>query len=554
MRKVFLFLFVSIMISGAVRAQESDLNKVFQSALSAYDEADYNTSANHFTQLIELAGSIEKLSDYALYQGALIYVADSNTKKALEILTYLAEGRLYSDLEKIQNQKDFEQLHHTDEWKQIISKVTENKETYPARTREKTKNKLLEAKEILDKDNGKLWGHNIWSDSILVIDYDSSVYSLIHLADSKTDDNILYYKSFEPNTLTFVNTTQEYEGGQYATVLISYLSDKNSTIIHELFHLLQFRVRKFYGESIGYLDETNARILLRMEYQALKNTLSAINNSKGLDEVNLYLKDAVVFRKIRQQQYSEYLKNELEIETLEGLANYTGFVLSTHANKYKLAISEINQREQAETYTRPFPYATGPAYGLIFDYLGIDWRDGLDKIYNFAEIYENQVLKDELAIDELLIEQAKSRNNSDEIYQQETEREKKQKELTAYYSDLLINKPTLNVVLTDENYSRTFNMNGTMTLKDKGIIYSSIKGLDKSGGKNFGDFSTVEGKDQLGVAGILSYEDNGADYLVFPLPIEISGSKIIGEFYEISLNPEWTVVEYDDGNMEILKK
>lgn len=71
------------------------------------------------------------------------------------------------------------------------------------------------------------------------------------------------------------------------------------------------------------------------------------------------MKDAVIFRKERQQQYSKYLNDELEIETLEGLANYTGFVLSSYDNKYEKAIEEINQREEAKTYTRPFPYATG---------------------------------------------------------------------------------------------------------------------------------------------------------------------------------------------------
>ena len=61
-----------------------------------------------------------------------------------------------------------------------------------------------------------------------------------------------------------------------------------------------------------------------------------------------------------------------------------------------MAISEINQREQAQTYTRPFPYATGPAYGLIFDYLKINWKTGLDTIYNFLKIYETKYLQKDI--------------------------------------------------------------------------------------------------------------------------------------------------------------
>lgn len=422
------------------------------------------------------------------------------------------------------------------------------------KNRQNIQEKLLEAKALLKKDNGKLWGKPIWNDSIIVIDFDNSIYSLVKLPNSKTDNGILYSKIMEPNSLVFVNTKQKYEGKEYATVLNNYLDDKSATIIHELFHLLQMKSREFNGNPIEYLDETNARILLRLEYQALKNALKAIIEKRKTDVIKSYLKDAVIFRKERQQQYSKYLNDELEIETLEGLANYTGFVLSSCDNKYEKAIEEINQREEAKTYTRPFPYATGPAYGLIFDYLNISWRNSLDKTYNFADIYEVMILKSKITITKKELESAKFRNNFNEINKQEIAREEEQKKLISYYTDLLINKPTLKVALADiEHYGRTFNMNGTLTLNDKGIVYSSIKGRDKSG-NNFGNFATVEGKNQLGKAGILSYDKDGLTYFVFSLPSKIEGRKIISDFYEIELNPDWKIIKQNDGNMEIVKE
>lgn len=96
-------------------------------------------------------------------------------------------------------------------------------------------------------------------------------------------------------------------------------------------------------------------------------------------------------------------------------------------------------------------------------------------------------------------------------------------------------------------------MNGTLTLHDKGIVYSSIKGRDKSG-NNFGNFATVEGKNQLGKAGILSYDKDGKTYFIFPIPSKIEGQKITSEFYEINLNPDWKIVKQNDGNMEIVKE
>ncbi|KAF2082419.1 hypothetical protein [Flavobacterium sharifuzzamanii] len=422
------------------------------------------------------------------------------------------------------------------------------------KNRQNIQEKLLETKVLLEKDNGKLWGKPIWNDSIIVIDFDNSIYSLVKLPNSKTDNGVLYSKTMEPNSLVFVNTTQKYEGKEYATVLNNYLDDKSATVIHELFHLLQMKYRKFNGNPIEYLDETNARILLRLEYQALKNALKAIIEKRNIDEVKNYLKDAVIFRKERQHQYSKKLNDELEIETLEGLANYTGFVLSSYDNKYEKAIEEINQREEAKTYTRPFPYATGPAYGLIFDYLNIAWRKSLDNIYNFADIYEVMILKSKLTITKKQLQLAKSRNNFIEVNKQEIAREEEQKKLISYYTELLINKPILKVALTDiEHYGRTFNMNGTLTLNDKGIVYSSIKGRDKSG-NNFGNFATIEGKNQLGKAGILSYDKDGKTYFVFPFPSKIEGTKVISEFYEIELNPDWKIVKLNDDNMEIVRE
>lgn len=82
---------------------------------------------------------------------------------------------------------------------------------------------------------------------------------------------------------------------------------------------------------------------------------------------------------------------------------------------------------------------------------------------------------------------------------------------------MLINKPTLKVAIADSNNLEcTFNMNGTLTLEGHGIVYSNITGRDRSGGNNFGDFSTIDGKDELGKAGILDYEVDGIYYFVFP--------------------------------------
>ena len=523
----------------------------YSSSMKEYELGNYKDASVLFQTIID-NNKIDEISTTRLYNGACIFALAKQNETAIQILDYLASNRFYSNYNHITSDTDLNNVHSELKWKSITEKVAKNKKTEPERLRQKIKTELFKAKEILFTENGKLWGENIWSDNILVLGFDNTIYTTKPLQDSKTSDSIIYYKKIPENTLGFSNAAQKYNGKEYAVVLTNYLDDNSATIIHELFHVLQHKHISLNGNPIQYLDNYDAREWLRLEYQALKNALNAINHKKEKIEIGKYATDAVLFRKVRQSKYKEYLQKEIEIETSEGLANYTGFILSTYPNKYEKAISEINQREQAQTYTRPFPYATGPAYGLIFDYLKINWKIGLDTTYNFLKIYETKYLKKEIKINDEILKLAQQRNNYQEIHQQELDRKVKNEKIINYYSNVFIKNPTLTVKLVDDLYGRTFDMNGTIILKDKGIVYSMIKGVDGSK-NNFGDFSTIKGKEKLGVSGVL-YSFDGTVF-TFPKPIEIEKNRIIGKYYEIELNEGWEVVKVNEkGDLEILKK
>lgn len=556
MNKVYCIYLMSVMcvfFVSFLRAQEMDLNTVYQEAMQGYGQGDYEQAAASFALILEKRGL--KIPDGILYNGIRIHASNGQTEKAFELLEHLVNNQFYTDYDQLTTDSALIRLHAWPKWNVLVGQVAQNKETLPIRKREGIKHALLQAKEILLKDNGKLWGENIWNDSVLVVDFENTIYSLVPIPQSMTEDSVLYYKKIPVNTLSLTNTTQKYEGNEYATVVVNYLNDHSATIIHELFHLLHFKHRMLNGDPVDYLDHYDAREWLRLEYQALKNALRAIDERQDRKEVETYLYDALMYRKIRQSTYKDFLDGELQIETLEGLANYTGFVLSGIDNKQQKAIAEINQREKAQTYTRPFPYATGPAYGLAFDYLGIAWKEGLDKVYDFLDIYERNYLRDSVRMDHQRVEQANARNNYDAIHKEETDRMEMHKQLVAYYTDMFFGKPTLKVSVADQDYSRSFNMNGTLVLEDKGTVYSGISGTDKSGGNNFGNFAILEGKDKLGIAGVLGCWENESMTFVFPLPVKIEERKIRGECYEIDLNEGWTVIAIDDkGNLEIVRQ
>lgn len=551
LNKTFSLITAFLLFQFSISAQEIDINAIYQSAIKAYDSKKYNEASNQFSILIdEVDFKIQNIAVY--YNGACIYALNNQPKKAFELLSHLVNDKLYSNYKHISTDSDLKSLHTSSQWNKIIDKVRANLANLPERNRKTIKNKLTEAKKILASDNGKLWGENIWHTDFLILGFDNTIYTLKPITGFKTTDSILYYSKMKENELSFTNSVQEYKGEKYATILNSYLKGNSATLIHELFHTLQFKHKEFKGNPVSYLDNYDARLWLRLEYEALRLTLQSISDKENLQQMKLHFNDALIFRKLRQTKYKEHLKNELELETLEGLANYTGIKLSAIENKYEEAIHQINEREAAETYTRPFPYATGPAYGLIFDYLNVDWKKGLDVTYNFLEIYETKIIKKEIVLTNTHISDAKKRNNFEKIHQEELSKKTKREDLINFYTKMLIDSPTLSVTSIDEKYGRMYNMNGTISFDEDRTIFSSIKGTAKSK-EDFGNFYIKDG--ELGKTGILGTWIGDILKFTFPLPKRIEGNKIIGEFYELELNKGWEIVKINDkGSLEIRKR
>ncbi|PKK36518.1 hypothetical protein BWI96_11730 [Siphonobacter sp. SORGH_AS_0500] len=527
-------------------AQERNL---YAEAMNAYQQKKYVQASQLFGQLFTKQGY--RLPSGQLYDGACIYALQGDHEQAFQLLNYLVTNRFYSNVDHLLSDTDLTTLRDNEPWTAIIQQARENKRTLPARTYGRIKSSLLKAKAILAADNGQLWGEPIWSNQILVLDTDNTIYSLEPLPESTTSDSVLYTKKVTPTQLSQSNSAQPYLGKQYAIVLTSYLSDSSATIIHELFHLLQFKHRMFLGNPVNYLDRYEARQLLRLEFQALRNALNAVRKQETPTLVVQYIEDALRYRKVRQQAYQNDLEGELQLETLEGMANYTGYKLSTYSDKYERAMRELTMREEASTYTRPFPYATGLAYGLLFDYLHLNWKEPLDHIYNFRALYE-RLTKRTISVDKQAFQRANRRNNYLSIHRQELARYQQNEANLAYYTNRFVHQPTLQATLVDTVFTRSFDMNGTLVLGNRGLVYSNLIGTNTTG-RNFGNFHTLPAKEKLGVSGILGTPDGRT--FIFSKPIQITDHQIIGEDYEIDLAEGWAVEKVNPkGDLRLYKK
>jgi len=487
-----------------------------------------------------------------LYNATCVYSLNNDTNKAIQYLSELTDVYFYSDIEHISTDTDLDNLHNLSVWKNILEKTKQNKSTLPQRRRNKIQNELLKAKYLLDKDNGKLWNGSLWSDYVLVLDDDNVVYTLNSQLSNAQKDGLLYYKTIEPNTLQHTNTNQDFEGKKWAIVQNSYVTaaDSCQTIIHELFHLFHLKQMNLSGNIVEHLDDHKARILLRTEFEALRNCLHAIQKKNDID-AKQFLSDAMFFRTEREKKFKKVNHFALELETLEGLASYTGYKLSAHSNLYQIAIEELYGRDQPTGLNRSFAYATGLAYGLVFDYFNMEWRSDLNHIYSFSDIYKKHNHSKNLYKSK--IDTIKKRNRYNDILKEELSRKATTDSITKIYTKQFLEQSVLSVRrdTSDKTYLMSYDMNSTFSFGKSGIVYANISSASTNPNV-FGNFTTT-GETGVGKSGILI--TSNFDKITFTKPIKIEGNIITGEYYKIELNKDWKVITIDKkGNMEIVRK
>lgn len=221
-------------------------------------------------------------------------------------LNELADKYLYSNINYLTTDTDLLSLHKLPQWASLIEKVNQNKATLPQRRKRTIRDELFKAKSLVEADNGMLWTDFTWDDHILVIDNENAIYTLNNqVADTQTD-SLLHYKTIKENQLQQTNTNQIFEGQKWATIQSGSVtaSDSCQTIIHELFHLFHLKQITLSGNIVEYLDHYEARILLRSEFNALRNCLMAIQKKNETD-AKQFLNDAFYFREQREKMFKK---------------------------------------------------------------------------------------------------------------------------------------------------------------------------------------------------------------------------------------------------------
>lgn len=249
----------------------------------------------------------------------------------------------------------------------LISCKGKNSDSYF--TAEKASRYFKDIEEICNRDNGKLWGKNLYGPIMFVERVTRRI-----IANQPDNDGILkskdgVYIGTYPKELIISNAPVKFGGKQFAMSPLPAEEDKyriETRAIHSLYHRFQENEGVIVSTfNINNMDEKEARLWIKLEWKALRKAI----NTKG-DERQLAIRDALIFRGSNRELYHKYAADENKFETYEGLATFTYTLLCTNSpEEYKARLFEnLDRIYSMQSYNRSYGIIHGALYAtLLYD-------------------------------------------------------------------------------------------------------------------------------------------------------------------------------------------
>lgn len=390
-----------------------------------------------------------------------------------------------------------------------------------------------ELKESCEKDNGHLWGINLYG-KILFADPDSrmAVANQQNKLETFQKEGNVFVGKLEKK-VNVANTAADLYGEKWTMVNWHHINKEDDykrqwLLIHESWHRIQ--------ETIGFpsinvdnshLDKLEGRIYLKLEWRALRKALLATHSDRLAA-----IQDALIFRNYRQSLFESSLKNESRFEMHEGLAEYTGAKLSGYHSDSLLVILErrMKHAENEKSLNWSFAYQNGPAYGILMDGLGINWRNKLKSTDDLGKLIQESL---SIQLPENLgkaVEDRYSKYDGEALIQTENAYEKEQTKIKENYVKIFTKDTTLLIHLVNMNLR--FNPNEIFPLDEYGNVYQTARVTD--------DWGILEVE-----KGMLLDKNWKKVYLSTPLGT--SHEIIRGHGWTLTLNKNWQLIPTKNG-------
>ena len=381
-----------------------------------------------------------------------------------------------------------------------------------------------EAAALCERDGGKLWGISLCGPMVFA---DAASRSIATNQPAPTDPR--------PAMLGFANTAIAWGDTRWTTLVWRMLPVDDSIVrgrlmVHELFHRIQPELGLFLNEPNNeHLETLDGRYWLQLEWRALDAALA----SSGAARLAA-IADALAFRAARHARFDAAAENERVLEINEGLAQYTGTVVSagTPAAAAASAMAQLRSATREETFVRTFAYPSGAAYGVLLDEYAPGWTrrftntDDLAKLLAAAAGVAPAADAASLAI----------RYGGDALRAAEVELEAERQARLADYRRRFVEGP---VLIIPRPRSASFVTNGLTPIPGSGTVYPSYRAT--------GSWGSLEG--QL----VLVSQERGI--VTVPAPAGTEGAKLSGDGWTLTLAPGWVVRPGSrSGDLEVVRE
>lgn len=230
-----------------------------------------------------------------------------------------------------------------------------------------------ELRLVCANDGGRLWGFSL-DGPLMLVDRASRRITANHPDAARQLVAVEgVYTGTLPREVNIANTALTWNGTRWSMVALPLPRDpaaRLTLLVHESWH----REQEKLGVPASHLDNVHldtlaGRLWLQVEMRALRTALRA-----GGDDQLRAARDAVQFRRQRHDLFPDAERAETNLENNEGLAEYTGLIVSGRAEPAHHTARRLEAAEGRDTFMRNFAYETGPAYGLLLDVFRPGWR------------------------------------------------------------------------------------------------------------------------------------------------------------------------------------
>jgi len=335
--------------------------------------------------------------------------------------------------------------------------------------------------ETSARDAGKLWGKPIYGPIFFVDRQTREVVANQSDAEGVLKPKDGVFVGTFPQDKNIANSAIDWAGVHWTMVtwpFSAYRQPRERLLLHECFHRIQDGLGLPGRDAVNnHLDSRDGRIWLQMEWRALERAL----RQPG-PERKQAITDALLFRAYRRSIFPDAGPRENALELNEGMAEYTGYRLSSSTMEEFAVRADLVVRDGRTnpTFARSFAYVSGPAYGALLDLSGKPWRERVAKTGDLGTLLATAYGIPQTKVDELAAQTAAARYEGEEVVAVETRREQQRQRDIAAARRRFIEGPVLVLPLTS-NVNYSYDPNNVFAIDTANTVYPTLRLVDDWG-------------------------------------------------------------------------